>query len=845
MSKKLSEVNDIGKIPQLNIYGCPGCGSSIEIESIKDENINFSCFKCNNKQSTISTQEFLKSMENFNTNFNQCDKCHKKENNQINMKYCINHKKTLCDECINEHQECNLIDNNKKFFSCQYHPNEENQCFCTKCNVHLCGKCLKDQAIKQVHRGHPKQRFDDELTIYDKEKEAFSEIINSQENLITKFEIQKIEDIDKQYQIEKKELENKREEDINNNDKEKEKNLKNAELKAEQLLNDLEKRYKEEKKIIKYNLLKDKENINNNFKALKEEVKTKYIENLKDLEKKYEEEREEIRNAPEIRSVNNSLQITQLVQKMYNLYPDNYYYNRSYSNISNNFEIPNYDDKNNSEHFYFKKEKEKEKNNLYEINNINEKKHINESNLNQKSILSNNNHIKESNLNKGSVLSKKSNINESNLNPNINISKKSSLNDSNFYPKNDISKKSTLNENNDENNKKKYNYKIDSSLYSSDVNFGKKIDLDQNSIKESKNNNDKIIHKSSNNCFIPSSTSSYLETPNDPNKMPTNLEFEKEIIDKTSNLYCNADHSFEVICLPINNYFIIYSIEENENIYKIMCHNFNNLSNIADQVIGTHNKNIVGFRHIFDEINNRILLISISPRDFNIKLWETQDGNNWKLLTDIKNIYQTNELSSSCFLNYNNNIYIAASNKKSEPIKIFDLSGNNVKEIDLKKVVFFIDYYYDKKFNYILLGCGKSCKSYKIDEDQLTHSYYTKEQGFITSIIINESKDLVEIIGLDYEKKVIKIWDFYNGNHLFDINLDEPKNISGLCLWDKNYLLVGLNNEIGIFNLNEKRLINSLSTMKKGYITTIKKIKINEKYYLISHNYNESIMLWK
>ena len=118
--------------------------------------------------------------------------CNKKENNQINWKYCLNHKMTFCDNCINKHGiKCNLIDNNKRFFSCQFHPNEENKCFCKKCKIHLCGKCLKDENIKSLHRGHPKDHFDDELTIYDKEKKAFTGLMNEQENLIEKLEIKK------------------------------------------------------------------------------------------------------------------------------------------------------------------------------------------------------------------------------------------------------------------------------------------------------------------------------------------------------------------------------------------------------------------------------------------------------------------------------------------------------------------------------------------------------------------------------------------------------------------------------------------------------------------------------
>ena len=173
---ELVKSNDSEDISQMKIYGCPECGSSIEIESIKDGNITYSCFKCNNKNKFIPIKDFLRKMENFNSTFNNCNYCNKKENNQVNWKYCLSHKITLCDICINKHKnengnECNLIENNKKLFSCQFHSNEENKSFCKVCKTHLCAKCLKDEKIKELHRGHHKDHFDDELTIYDKEKE--------------------------------------------------------------------------------------------------------------------------------------------------------------------------------------------------------------------------------------------------------------------------------------------------------------------------------------------------------------------------------------------------------------------------------------------------------------------------------------------------------------------------------------------------------------------------------------------------------------------------------------------------------------------------------------------------
>ena len=514
-----------------------------------------------------------------------------------------------------------------------------------------------------------------------------------------------------------------------------------------------------------------------------------FNEKLQNLKKEYETNKKEINNSPEIKNIKDSLQITQLIQDMNNLYPDNYYYNRSYANISSNFDMSNYNNENNLNHFYYKVTNEK-----YFINNEN---HLND----------------------------KNNINQDDFKKN---------NDNNNIKYNSYSKD---NNNTKDNNSSKVN-NIDNLLNSgmSDNDLNQASDGDKKSLK---------------NLFVASQSNISVDQGSmklKNNKMPTDLKYEKDIVDKATNLYCNSDNTFEVLSFNDNNYFIIYSkYDKIDKNYKIMSHNFNQ-SNNKDIIIGNHKENIVGFRQIFDENNNKIILISISSKDFNIKAWETEDCKEWNLLVDIKNIYQQNELSSGCLMKYNEGIYIVAANRKIEPIKIYNLKGEILKEIDLNKYIHFIDTYNNKNGTYILLGCGKSCKSYNLDDEDKDNknmiSYYTKDQGFISRIIIHEDEDIIKIIGLDCEKMAIKIWNFNTGVHLCDINLGQPANVSSLCLWDNNYLLVGINNEIGIVDLNNQKLIKSLSTIKKGHITTLKKIMINDRTYLLSHISNGSIILW-
>ena len=107
---------------------------------------------------------------------------------------------------------------------------------------------------------------------------------------------------------------------------------------------------------------------------------------------------------------------------------------------------------------------------------------------------------------------------------------------------------------------------------------------------------------------------------------------------------------------------------------------------------------ISSFRYFFDNLEYRDLLISISNKDNNIKLWNII---NFECLLNLEKIYSDGNLESACFLTDNINIYIASSNyyyieKTNNNIKVFDLKGNKIKEINnSNKKVNFIDSYHD------------------------------------------------------------------------------------------------------------------------------------------------------
>ena len=75
--------------------------------------------------------------------------------------------------------------------------------------------------------------------------------------------------------------------------------------------------------------------------------------------------------------------------------------------------------------------------------------------------------------------------------------------------------------------------------------------------------------------------------------------------------------------------------------------------------------------------------MSVSEDDNNIRIWNV---NNWECIQNITNINNVGELLSPCFLKENNQIYIITSNcnknGNSEYIKVFDLNGQKIREIN-------------------------------------------------------------------------------------------------------------------------------------------------------------------
>ena len=182
----------------------------------------------------------------------------------------------------------------------------------------------------------------------------------------------------------------------------------------------------------------------------------------------------------------------------------------------------------------------------------------------------------------------------------------------------------------------------------------------------------------------------------------------KEIKDSYS--YLNIDNTFTTFNSINNILYLIYSSFDK----SIICYDLINQNKI-NEIKNCHNNIICNLRHYLDDINKRDLIMSLSYQDNNLKIWNV---NNWDCIFNLK-VNNVGLLYSACILEDKKENYIITSNRNKlgipEKIKVFDFSGNKIKEFNNSNdQTFFIDIYYDKLLceNYIITGNVGHVKSY-------------------------------------------------------------------------------------------------------------------------------------
>ena len=320
---------------------------------------------------------------------------------------------------------------------------------------------------------------------------------------------------------------------------------------------------------------------------------------------------------------------------------------------------------------------------------------------------------------------------------------------------------------------------------------------------------------------------------------PLNIQYLNDIT-KDSYSYFYLDNIFTVFNSIDNILYLIYATKNK----SIISYNLVENKRI-NEIKNAHKELIVNFKYYLDKNKKTDLILSISY-DNNIKLWNV---NVWECLCDFNDINKNGFLLTSCFLIENNNYYIVTSNysDNSELIKIYDIKGEKIKEINNSgDDASFIDTYYDDKLNknYIITGNIGYVKSYDYNENNLYHIYGDNDLEDHCSVIINNSKEIIKMIESSGNGS-IRIWNFHTGELLNTIIVTK-KRLFGMCLWNEEYLFVGCEDKtIKLIELKTGDVINNLYGKNK-VVLTIKKL-FHPKYgicLLSQGNKDSQIKLW-
>jgi WD40 repeat protein len=341
------------------------------------------------------------------------------------------------------------------------------------------------------------------------------------------------------------------------------------------------------------------------------------------------------------------------------------------------------------------------------------------------------------------------------------------------------------------------------------------------------------------------------------NLIPDLINFPKNLTYDAFTYY-NYTNTF-LIFNSINNnkLFLVFTTQEkNVKIYDIIDKKL--VLEIRNST--EDNKQITNFRHFYDEYNKRDLIMFIIGIKNCIKIW---DAYNWECILELKNIYKEGNIYSSLILNDNikNDLYIITSNctlfKDSQPLKIYDLKGNFIKDIpDSNSKTFFLHIFHDIRHSkkYIISVNKEFVKSFDYEKNCCYKKYSDKPEGkkinfdgfFYSSVIkFFDDNDFIQLI-VSGDDGFIRIWDFHEGNLIKKIETD--KNcIFSLCLWNNDYLFgAGEDGRIKLIDLNAGVIINEIKGHNK-MVCTIKKL-IHPIYgeCLVSQGFRkDQIILWR
>ena len=776
-------------IDEKESYSCTECSSNIEILSINynESEITFKCHNHGIKKMLI--HEYINSMKNNTYLFDKCSICYKEQSlikKFFILKYCINCNIIICNDCKDKHINNDnnkhfLINNNERRIRCLLHPDNDNVNFCFNCKRHICNKCLESRK----HIDHDTKSLL-QFIPSNNEKKHFQIIIDKLNEKKQKLEDEKI-NITNNYNNELnetiKKIKDECESMLNSEEIEEKKELELNEIKRKGELEELKIKYEMfvEKINIKYKSNED--NIKNEHQKTKDNIKHNYNKRILESANKLSNHIESKEISKTINNLSDLILIHQIIKKTQEKYRNNYYNNINYVNTIS---------------FYSK--------NKYKSKSLDNK------NLSKKEeIKINSNSISQSLIK-----------NDVNTNNNDSLSKKL---------KNENKKLITKLEKIKDENKK---------LKKENCDLQKKNSLDTLNLNkyDSKKSKSNIIP------YIKNENKNYIKNKSKEVSCDIN-----KVNQKIFASYCptDVDNSFIVfISYRDKNPYIVYS-DMNKSIY---CGNL--LDNKIKEVKkNAHIEPISNFRYYFNKNikSNNEYIMSISYRNSQIKIWNFK---NWEKIINLKNIYQEGFIYSACFLYHKSNLYFLTSNwkesKSPDLIRIYNLKGDKINCInESNDNVFFMDIYYDKdkNANYIITSHKGYIKSYDYNKNKLYIQYKDKNNiSTIFSFIIYKDDKILKLIESS-DNGFIRLWCFHSGCLYSKFQIEDNIWIGGICLYNKDYLLVGCGDKtIKIIKLNEGIIIKSLYG-HNSKVCTIKKINIpNYGEYIFSLGKDNKIIKW-
>ena len=312
---------------------------------------------------------------------------------------------------------------------------------------------------------------------------------------------------------------------------------------------------------------------------------------------------------------------------------------------------------------------------------------------------------------------------------------------------------------------------------------------------------------------------------------PKEIKYKSNLIDNISDEKSFSQNVFLLFKAFDNKHYLIYNCENKFiSFYEIT-------TNVIIKKIKISDSNNIPtcFNHYPDVRKKRDLIMSITASSNTINIYDIP---NFNRILNMPKINKNGYLNTANFFSYDNKIYIMSTNhryscKNVDPIKIYDLDGTKIKELnDSNENVSFIDSYYDKKIykKFIIAGFEKYIRAYDFEKNSIYKIYKDKYKPFHRNVIINDYDEVIKLIE-SASDGYVRIWDFHKGNLIKRILIDK-NGAYGICLWNKENLFVGIKNNIKLINI-ETNDINSEINIKsnKCYdhyedIVAIKKINI-------------------